>query len=546
LNQQSSAQGEIVQEIIRERGQMATIRAPFETQYDEIARRIWPMHSGTFQSMGMDLKGDKRTSDIFDSTASIALGRFGAILDSLLTPRNQTWHKLKIANEGIAKNREARLYFDEVTRLLFKYRYNPRANFTGQNQLVYKSLGAYGTGCLFIDELADEPGLRYKNIPLSQIYFAENHQGIIDKALRYFPLKARQAVQQFGPKCPARISEVAAREPERDFFFIHCVKPRMDYDPKRRDFKSMRYASYYICADTQEMVAEGGFSSLPYSAPRYEQIENSPYGSSPAMDVLPAIKTLNEQKKTILKQGHRAVDPILLMHDDGILSGFDMTPGAENYGGVNADGRPLVHTLPIGNIAIGKDLMDDERDIIKDGFLVTLFQILVENNQMTATEVLERAREKGILLAPTVGRQESEYLGPTIGREIDVLNRQGLLPPMPDILREAGGEYNLFFDSPLSRTQRAQEAAGLMRSVETSLNIAKFTGNMEPLDHYNWDVIIPEVSDIQGVPAKWMNDIKKIQEMRKGRQQQQQTEQMIQAAPGVAAMTNAMSKAKGA
>ena len=51
---------------------------------------------------------------------------------------------------------------------------------------------------------------------------------------------------------------------------------------------------------------------------------------------------------------------------------------------------------------------------------------------MTATEVLERAREKGALLAPTMGRQQSEALGPMIEREIDILVECGLM------LRSAG------------------------------------------------------------------------------------------------------------
>jgi hypothetical protein len=52
-----------------------------------------------------------------------------------------------------------------------------------------------------------------------------------------------------------------------------------------------------------------------------------------------------------LKQGHRAADPVLLMADDGIV-GMDMRPGAQNKGGVTADGKPLVHTLPTGDIQI--------------------------------------------------------------------------------------------------------------------------------------------------------------------------------------------------
>jgi hypothetical protein len=69
------------------------------------------------------------------------------------------------------------------------------------------------------------------------------------------------------------------------------------------------------------------------------------------MLVLPALKTLNAQKTVFLKQGHRAADPVLLLADDGIV-GMDMRPGAQNKGGVNSDGKPLVHTLPTGDIKI--------------------------------------------------------------------------------------------------------------------------------------------------------------------------------------------------
>src|ERR1700692_2198488 len=107
--------------------------------------------------------------------------------------------------------------------------------------------------------------------------------------------------------------------------------------------------------------------------------------------------------------------------------------------------------------------MDMERALVNDAFLVTLFQILTESPQMTATEVIERTQEKGILLAPTVGRQQSERLGPQIHRELDVLASQGLLLPMPPALREAKGAYSIVYTSPLSRAMREQEAAGFWR-----------------------------------------------------------------------------------
>jgi hypothetical protein len=528
-------------DIIADYQRMSGTRGNFESHWQEVAERMIPNHSQQFLNRGMNYtEGNKRTQELYDSTAMIALNRFAAILDSLLTPRNQTWHRLVPSDPKLMKSYPVRLWFEEVNRILFKYRYEPHANFASQNQQNYKSLGGYGTGSLFIDALGSgHKGVRYRNIHLGEIYFDENHQGIVNKAVRRFQLSARQAIEQFGDKVSDRILETVKTNPDFKFFFLHAVFPRADRDPSRKDFKGMPFASYYLSLEDQEILSEGGFRTFPYAISRYEQAPGEVYGRSPAMDILPAVKSLNEQKKTMLKQGHRAIDPVLLAHDDGVVDGFSLKPGALNIGGVSADGRPLVHALPVGNIAAGKEMMDDERAVINDAFLVTIFQILVETPQMTATEVLERTREKGILLAPTIGRQQSEYLGPMVEREIDVLMDQGLIPPAPFELLEAQGEYKLEYDSPLTRAQRAEEAAGLMRTLESTLQVVNITQNPEPLDFFNWDVIIPQVSEIQGVPVSWMRSLDQVQSIRQGRAQQQQVQQAIQAAPGAAAMIKA-------
>lgn len=530
----------IADDLFTEFGYLQGDRGTWNSHWQEIAQRILPSYSNLFHdAQGEQTRGDKRNTYMFDSTASVALGRFGAILDSLLTPRSSTWHRLVASDSDLNENREVKLWFETVNRILFKYRYAPKANFASQNQQNFISLGAFGTGCMFIDQLKGEPGLRYKNNHLGEVYFCENHQGIIDIVYRKFPLRPRQAIQQFGDKTPKKIIEAYDKNRTDLFYFLHCVKPREDYDPKRIDYKGMKYASYYLSFDDQSLLTEEGYSTFPYTPSRYSQIPGEVYGRSPAMDVLPAIKTLNEEKKTILKQGHRVVDPVLLAHDDGVLDTFSLKPGSIVAGGVSAEGRQLIHALPVGNLSIGKDLMDDERAIINDAFLVTLFQILVETPQMTATEVIERTREKGILLAPTVGRQQSEYLGPLIEREIDVLSRQGLLPPMPEILKEREDQYRIEYDSPLSRAQRAEEVAGLLRTVETTLNIVNVTQNPEPLDHFNWDKIIPEVAEIQAVPIRWLKSKDEVQTDRDKRSQQQQQQQAVNSLPGVAAMTKA-------
>lgn len=540
-----SSNESIAEEILREQSEMEGVRSTFDSHYEEIAERMFPQHKGSFQNKGEGTQGEKRNDFIFDSTAAIALGRFAAILDSLLTPANQTWHRLVPSNPNLRKDRSVKLWFEEANQALFKYRYAPRANFVSQNQQDYKSLGAYGTASLYIDKPKDEKGLIYRSIHLAEFYIRQNFQGMVDTQHRKFQMSARQCAQRWGAsKLPERIKEALEKKPEQKFWFVHCVRPRHDRDLKRVDYKGMPFANYVISVEEKKLMEEGGFNVFPYATSRYEQAPGEDYGRSPAMDILPANKTLNEMKKTMLKHGHRAVDPIYLMADDGVMDVFSAKPGAMVSGGMSPEGRKLVDTLPVGNLAIGKDLMDDERQVINDAFLVTLFQILVESPTMTATEVLERTKEKGILLAPTVGRQRSERNGPMIDREIDLLMQQNLLAPMPPALREAQGEYRIEYDSLLSRTQRAEEAAGLMRTLEMALQAVNVTQNPEPMDHFNWDIILPEVSDIQGVPARWMRSMEQVAAIREGRGQQQEMQQMAQVAPGAAALIKSTAMAR--
>lgn len=540
-NKQSSEEAELVGNLVKDWQYLFGERGNWQNHWTEIAQRIMPMDSWLFQNYSqLNSQGDKRNFELYDSTGLIGLQRFGAILDSLLTPSDQYWHHLRASNEDLMKNKAIKLWFDRANEVLWKQRYAPTANFQAQNARVYISLGAYGTGLMFVDDLAGNPGLRYRNTHLSECYIQENHQGVVDGVCRHFMLTAKQAYQQFGEKCPDNITSVMKNFPERQFYFLHWVKPRTDRDPERKDFKGMEYASYYISIEGMALVEEGGYRSFPYAVPRYYQAPREVYGRSPAMDVLPAIKTLNEQKKNMLKQGHRVLDPVLIAHDDGVLDGFDLTPGALNFGGVSKEGRPLIQTLPTGNIQAGKEIMDEERALINDTFLVSLFQILTEAPEMTATEVMERVREKGILLAPTIGRQNSEYLGPMIHRELDLLSKQGLLPPMPPLLREAKGEYKIVYDSPIVRTQKSEWAAGAMRTIEQLMTVAQNTQNPALLDYINWDMAAPQMAAIYGTPNSWINTKEDIAKIRQARGQQMQQQQMIQAAPAVAGLAKAL------
>jgi len=523
---------------IKEYERLSKNRGTLDSHCEEIAERILPSSKGLFLNQYSPIiAGEKKNQEIFDSSPVIALSRMVAIIDSLISPRNQTWHRLAANSQELERIRSVQMYYEDVNKILFKYRYAAKANFPTQNSLTIESACGFGTGSLFMDQLLGEEGIRYRNIHLGELYLDENHQGQVDKAVRRFPLTARQAMQRWPKTVPESVREAAKNEPEKEFYFLHCVKPRTEgYDPGRKDFKGMIYQSLYVCEQDRSEMDEGGYNVFPYACARINKSHREPYGRAPFMDVLPAIKTLNLQKKVLLKQGHMAVDPIYLMHDDGIMNTFASMPGAMVPGGISKEGRALVQALQPGNVSLGKELMDLEKAAIDDASFVSLFQILIENPQMSATEVLERGKEKGILMAPPIGNLQTEYHGMLIERELDLLSMQGLLPEMPEELREAGGTFRIDYESPLFRSQRSEEGSGAMRTIESMLSVINVTQNPEPLDFLDLDVIVNEIAYIQGVPARFMRSAEAVQQIRAGRAQAQQNQEAIQAAPAAAAM----------
>lgn len=539
----------IAEDICRRQQKAEADRSVLDATCEEIARRCLPGYSGSFLGSGANrTKYAKKTEDMVDATAALALPRFAAAMESMLTPRSQRWHRLIPNDQALMRNKLVRMWFEDVTDILFRYRYAPKANYASQQHEVYMGLGAFGTGALFVDALRGpmDRGVRYRAIHLGEIYFLENHQGIIDTAFRKFPLTARQAAQQFDD-LPKEIVDNAVKKEgsENEYWFIHCVSPRSEargYDPGRADAAGMAYAADYVSITGKQMVrlkgqtADGGYHVFPYPISRYVIAPGETYGRSPAMLALPSINTLNEQKKTVLKHGHRAIAPPLFVPDDGVIDGLSLRPDAINYGGVDSSGRMMVHALQPGNLALAKEMMEAERAVINDAFLISLFQILIDTPQMTATEVLERAREKGALLSPTMGRQQSEALGPMIERELDVLSAQNLLPPMPPMLRDAQGQFDIIYDSPLSRAQRAESASGFMRWIDWAKEYVQLTGDPSPLDYADWDQAMPALADIGAVPPAWVKSTDQVAAQRQARAQQMQQKAMLEAAPSIAAV----------
>lgn len=530
-------------EILQLQAEMESDRATLEGHCREIAERM-----GFFSQFNGEQNnpGEKRTDKQFDSTAPLALDRFAAAMESILTPRSGRWHKITQAARSVKPTHAVKLWNEEVTDLLFRVRYAPRANFASQMHETYTGLGAYGTGGIFVDDIIGV-GIRYTALHLSEMYIAQDYSGRIDTVHRKFEMTAANAVKWFKSRprsgvMPEKIRDAAEKRPNEKFWFLHCVKPNGDYIRGRKDWKGMRLSSVYVSVEGRAVLDEGGYRVMPYAASRYVTSPREVYGRSPAMTVLPDIKMLNEMEKTNIRAAHRRVQPPLLAQADGALTGFKLQPDAINYGGLDAQGNPMVRPLDTrADLGLGLELTDQKRGLINDAFLNTLFQILVENRTMTATEAMFRAQEKGALLAPVGGRQQSELLGVIIERELDILSMAGQLPPMPRELMDAGGLVEIEYTSPLAQAQRAEEGVGILRSMEAMSPLAQI--DPRSMRRVNADKTMQRLWEINGAPLDCLYSDDELEAMDEMEGQAAQAAQLLEAAPVAAQAAKTMVEA---
>lgn len=522
-------------EIERWQARYETQRALFETYWNEVAERVDPA-AANFITRDRS-PGEKRTEKLFDSTATIALGRGQAAFESMVTPRTQKWHNLKAVDPALSRSQPVRAYLEDVRDLLFSIRYATTANFANQNSEFIRSFLAYGNAVMYVDEDKTGRGLRYRCYPLAECYFAEDAHGMVDTVHRRFKLTARQLGQFFpNAKFSQSIREAIERGETRDFHLLHCVKPNDEVNPRRRDYRGMPISSYYFLKEQGEVIEEGGYTSMPYIVSRYRVHAGEVYGRGPAMDVLPAIKTLNEQQKTNLRAGQRMADPPLIASDDGALAPFNMRGGSINYGYMDDQGRALIQPLQMAsNLPVALEMQEREAGVVRDAFFITLFQILTEGPQMTATEVLQRMQEKGVLMSPPVGRLQSEGYGKLIERELDLVSRLAggaFMPEMPMELMEAGGTYEVQYDAPINRAQRAEEGVAILETINIAASLAQFDPGA--LKVIKAKESLRALAEIKGFPARLLASEDEIEEAEAAEAEAAQLQSLLAAAPIVA------------
>ncbi len=268
------------------------------------------------------------------------------------------------------------------------------------------------------------------------------------------------------------------------------------------------------------VVRTGGYNEFPYLVPRWSKATGEIFGRSPSFNALPDIKTLNKAVEIGLKAWAKAIDPPLLVQDDGVIGRVRMTPAGITV--IRNDGA--VKPLQIGTNWQITDLKENQlRTAIRQAYYSDQLQ-LQEGPQMTATEVQVRYELMQRLLGPTLGRFQSEFLNPLIERVFGIMYRAGALLKEPDIIQ--GTKIDVEYLGPLARSQRMEESVAIERLYSLAMNIAQIDpAIMDNIDH---DEAVRLRGKLLGVPKTVLRGKDDVDNMRTMRAEQAQMAQMAQ------------------
>lgn len=482
--------------------------------------------------------GEKQQYDVYDATAIQANRTLAAGLSGYLTNASQRWFEIKARNSDLNKSSEVRSFFEQSADRMFDVL--AQSNFYQQIHECYLDLGSVGTTCLYEEE-DEKDTVRFSARHIKEYFIVEDKRKMVDRVYRIVCMTATEAIQFFGIDNVSDELKKAYEEGKitGKWEYLQYVAPRDAFNPNKKDKMNKRFGSWWIDMKSQKIVREGGYDEFPFMVARFYKNSSEVYGYSPAHQSFPDIKTSNELWRLMIEAAEHMIYPPFLMEHDSLISTLDLRAGALNYQKQPLNQGAAVQQLGTGNrVDIAHSVLEIVGDKIEREFFVDLFLMLTQTPNMTATEVMQRAQEKMLILGPVLGRLQNELLNPIISRTFNIMLRNGLLPQVPEALQNQ--EFDIVYVSPLAKAQRAALSRDTVEFLTLVGQMAQFTP--EALDKVNVDAAIDYFADIKGIRRDIVNDDDEAGEIRQVRAQQMQAQQQMMAMQQGAAMYKDVAK----
>ena len=497
------------------------------------------------------IRGAPINTNILDPTGTYAMRRCAAgLMSNEMSPTRQ-WFKLKpalFAREKAAP--DAVEWFEEVESRMDTTMAG--SNFYQEMAQVFEDLVSFGTGPAIIYE-DDEDLIRVYTPCCGEYFVASSSANRVETLARQFVMTISAIVEMFGlENCPPDVQDMwrdkgGALEVEK--IVCHMIEPNAainvpGYDAEEPGVVAGGFAwreSYWIWGTASDWpLSLAGFHEAPHLCPRWAVTSNDAYGRSVGMDVLPDIIQLQVMTARLAEAEEKMVRPPMLASIEMRNEPSSILPGKVTYvAGLGPEkGMRPAYTVNPQIREFGETILQVQTRI-REGFFNDLFAQLEQvNKQMTAYEVAARNQEKLQILGPVIERLQNECLAPAIKRIFRIMERKGVLPPLPPSLH--GVPLGIEYVGILALAQKAAKTASMERFASTMTTLAQT--RPEVADIWDAQALGLEYGEDLFLPQKIFNSPDKIAALGAARAKQAQLAASMQAAQHAAQTAQQLSQ----
>lgn len=490
-------------------------------QYIEPRRSIWLTQStGGMPSPNNMTRGKPINNSIVDPTATFAVRICSGGLMSGLASPSRPWFKVVPSLKNVQLDDDGRKWIDEVESRIYSVLAN--SNFYNSFAQECEDLVIFGTAPVIIYE--DEVDvLRCYNPAVGEYFLGSGATMRVNIIDRLFVMTVEQMVDFFGTKNLSadvqKLWEAKGASLQQERIIAHAIEP--NFGIQKTDAGKIpgkftwREVYWEWGMGSKQPLSIAGFMEQPFTAGRWSIQSNDAYGRSPGMDVLPDVVQLQVETMRKAEAIEKMVRPPLLADIQLKNQPSSILPGHVTYVSNLASGTGMRSIYDVNpNIEHMAQDLKMIQDRIKVGFFNDLFLMLESgptSSRMTAYEVAQKMQEKLQVLGPVIEGLLTESLKPKLKRIYGIMQRKGMIPPMPDSMK--GMPIDVQFVSILALAQKAAATGGLER-------IAALIGNMVPVFPeakalLNADNFVREMNNLLGNPQVILNSpdaVKKARE----------------------------------
>jgi hypothetical protein len=405
-----------------------------------------------------EVRGAKKNTHIYDSTAVDAVQRFKSRLQANVCPPWRQWTKYTPGSNTPKKERENTKLIeamDDATDIFFDHMNH--SNFDVEVNEAFGDL-AVSTGALLSEYEVREGKLRliFTACPLGELVLEEGPNGIIETVWRQRKIPLRNVERTWkGAKLEGKLAKQAESKPDEEKVFVEGVV----YDPE-----ADHYFGVAIEKGSKAIVWRGDYKVSPWIVFRWAVKPGEIYGRGPVMFALPDILTANKVVEYVLRNAAMAISGVYTSTDAEVVNPYtarfapSMIIPVRSNDNQNPTLRPLERS---GDFNVAQLVLDELRENIKRALYNNLRT--AEGPVKSATEIaldhMELVQDTG----SAFGRLQTELIARLVRRVSHILAKEGKLPEM----LIDGEDVDLQHTSPLAQAQDQADIITVQQTLET-------------------------------------------------------------------------------